>query len=70
MSSPGAQERRFRRQAGAAFRYVGDVFYVGVAVVLALAGVAFALGLVIFLLRHTTHSEPRLSYEPSRGDKA
>ena len=168
MTSPGAEERRFRNQAGSAFSYVEDLFYVGVAVVLALAGLGLfanaifrfateiddgslsvsilalldsmllvfiftelihtisavvrenvlltepflivgivavirrlivisaeakdvvgtqqfgdvmlevgiltgtliGLGLVIFLLRHTTHSEPRPSYEPRRSNEA
>jgi uncharacterized membrane protein (DUF373 family) len=30
-----------------------------------LTGSLVALGFVIFLLRHTTHSEPRPSYEPN-----
>src|ERR687892_1371266 len=50
MSSTGARERRFRSQAGGIFRYVEDVFYVGVAVVLALAGVSlFANALFRFV---------------------
>jgi uncharacterized membrane protein (DUF373 family) len=168
MNSTGTQERRFRAQAGSVFRYVEDLFYVGVALVLALAGLALfanalfrfvtgigegsfsvtilglldsmllvfiftelihtisaviresvlltepflivgivavirrlivisaeakdvvgtaqfgdvmlevgiltgtliGLGVVIFLLRHTTHSEPRPSYEPDRTNEA
>jgi uncharacterized membrane protein (DUF373 family) len=168
MSSPGEGERRFRGRAGGVFRYIEDMFYVGVAVVLAIAGFALfanalfrfvtqigegsfsatilalldsmllvfiftelihtisavvrenvlltepflivgivavirrlivisaeakdivgtrqfgdlmleigiltgtliGLGIVIFLLRHTTHSEPRPSYEPARSDEA
>jgi uncharacterized membrane protein (DUF373 family) len=40
MRPAGAREQQFRNQAGGVFRYIEDAFYVGVAVVLALAGLA------------------------------